>query len=262
LPAATRRPATSLPREPSSSGLIAVPIFAPIIRAIAAFSGKTPLPVSDMTSNATATLEWAAQAIIAPNSAEIAGSVAIPGHEDSKTENILITRHDLEQPGQCDQHQAKAYRYPSEIASSSRACPKRDHSDKQEERRKRGDVEGQHLHDQRRADVRAEHRRERWDQRDETARGEGGNHEAGRRAALKNRRDAEPRGESLQPSAKSPRQDSPELAAERALHAALHHVHAPKQQGDSASKVEEGQSPIHRITHPLFGGPPSRVRPA
>jgi hypothetical protein len=32
-------------------------MFAPIIRAIAALSGKTPLPVSDMTSSATATLE-------------------------------------------------------------------------------------------------------------------------------------------------------------------------------------------------------------
>lgn len=77
LPTATRRPATSAAREPSSSGLIAVPIFAPIIRAIAAFRGKTPLPVSDMTSNATATLEWAAQAIVAPSSAEITGSAAI-----------------------------------------------------------------------------------------------------------------------------------------------------------------------------------------
>ena len=106
-------------------------------------------------------------------------------------------RHDLEQPRQCDQHQTKAYRHASEIASAGRACPKRDHADKQEERRKRGDVEGQHLHDQRRADVRTEHRRKRWDQRDETARGEGGNHEGCRRAALKNRSDAKTRGESL-----------------------------------------------------------------
>jgi hypothetical protein len=179
-----------------------------------------------------------------------------PGHEDSKAGNILKMRHDLEQPRQCDQHQTKAYRHASEIASAGRACPKRDHADKQEERRKRGDVEGQHLHDQRRADVRAEHRR------DETARRGGGNHKGGRRAALKNRRDAKTRGEGLQPSGKSPRQDSPEVAAERALHTALHHVHAPKQQGDSASKVENAQSPIHRLARPLFGGAPSGVRPA
>jgi hypothetical protein len=171
-------------------------------------------------------------------------------------------RHDLEQPGQRDQHQTKAYRYASEIASAGRACPKRDHADKQEERRKQGDVEGQHLHDQRRADVRAEHRRKRWDRRDETAGGERRNHEGGRRAALKNGRDAKARGEGLQSSAKSPRQDSRELVAERALHAALHHVHAPKQQGDSAGKVEKNQSPRHRLAHPLFGDPPSGVRPA
>jgi hypothetical protein len=185
-----------------------------------------------------------------------------PAHEDSQARNILIVRHDLEQPGERDRHQAKAYRHAPKIASAGRACPKRDHADKQEERGQRGDVEGQHLHDQRRADVRPEHRRERWDQRDKTTRGEGGNHEARRRAALKNRRDAKARGESLQPSAKSPRQDSPEVAAERALHTALDHVHAPKQQGDGASKVENAQSPMHRLAHPLSGGPPSGVRPA
>ena len=53
-------------------------MFAPIMRAIAAFSGKIPLAVRDMTSKATATLECAAQAIIAaPTSAEITGNVAI-----------------------------------------------------------------------------------------------------------------------------------------------------------------------------------------
>lgn len=171
-------------------------------------------------------------------------------------------RHHIEQPGERNQHQAKAYRHASKIANGGRACPKRNNADKQEERRKRGQVEGQHLHDQRRADVRAEHRGERRNQRDKTARGEGRNYECGRRAALKNRRNAEARGESLQSSAKTPRQDSPEFAAKRALHAALHHVHAPKQQGDSASKIEKAQSPRHRLAHPLFGGPPSGVRPA
>ena len=171
-------------------------------------------------------------------------------------------RHDLEQPGQRDQHEPQPYRHASEIARAGRACPKCDDADKQEERRKRGDVEGQHLHDQRRADVCAEHRGERWNQRDKPARGEARNHERGRGAALKNRRDAKARGESLQPSAKSPRQDSPELAAERALNAALHHVHAAKQQGDGADKVEKGPSSIHRLAHPLSGGPPSDVRSA
>ena len=53
-------------------------MFAPIMRAIAAFNGKTPLPVNDMTSKATATLECAAQAMTTPTSAEIMGAVAIP----------------------------------------------------------------------------------------------------------------------------------------------------------------------------------------
>ena len=66
--------------------------------------------------------------------------------------------------------------------------------------------------------------------------------------------DAKTRGESLSPSAKSSRQDSPELAAERALHAALHHVDAPKQQGDGASEVENAQSPKHRLAHPCPEG--------
>jgi hypothetical protein len=171
-------------------------------------------------------------------------------------------RHDLEQPGERDQHQAKADRHASEIAGAGRAGPKRNHADKQEERRKGGDVEGQHLHDQRRADVCAEHRGQRRNQRDKPACGEGRNHERGRGAALKDSRDAKTRRESLQPSAKSPRQDSPELAAERALNAALHHVNAPEQQGDRAGKIDKSQSSVHRLACPSSGGPPSDVRPA
>src|SRR4029077_16180224 len=97
---------------------------------------------------------------------------------------------------------------------------------------------------------------------DKPACGEGRNHERGRRAALKDRRGAKTRHESLQPSAKSPRQDSPDLAAERALNAALHHVNAPEQQGDRAGKIEKSQSSVHRLAHPSSGGPPSDVRPA
>ena len=190
------------------------------------------------------------------------GSRSDPGHEHSKVRNILVMRHDLEQPGERDQHQAKAYRHAPEIAGAGRACAKRDHADEKQQRRERGDVEGQDLHDQRRADVCAEHRGERRNQRDKPACGEGRNHERGRRAALEDRRDAKTRRESLQPSAKSPRQDSPELAAERALNAALHHVNAPEQQGDSAGKIEKSQSSVHRPAHPSSGGPPSDVRPA
>ena len=171
-------------------------------------------------------------------------------------------RHDLEQPGERDQHEPQPNRDASEVASASRARPERDDADKQEERRELGDVEGKELHDQRRADVCAEHRGERWNQRDKPACGEGRNHERGCRAALKNRRDAKARGESLQPSAKSPRQDSPEFAAERALNAALHHVHAPEQQGDRAGKIEKSQGSVHRLAHPSSGGPPSDVQPA
>ena len=171
-------------------------------------------------------------------------------------------RHDLDQPGECDQHEPQSNRHASEIASAGRACAKRDHADEKEQRRERGDVEGQHLHDQRRADVCAEHRGERWNQRDKPACGEGRNHERGRSAALKDRRDAKTRRERLQPAAKSPRQDSPELAAERALNAALHHVNAPEQQGDRAGKIEKSQGPVHRLAHPSSGGPPFDVRPA
>ncbi len=77
FPTTTRRPAASPPRAPSMSGLSAVPMFAPMIRASAALRGMTPFSVKDITSSATATLEWAAQASKAPKATEIRRSVAI-----------------------------------------------------------------------------------------------------------------------------------------------------------------------------------------
>jgi hypothetical protein len=59
------------------SGLSAVPMFAPTIRASAASRGMTPFSVNDITSSATGTLEWAAQASKAPKATEIKRSVAI-----------------------------------------------------------------------------------------------------------------------------------------------------------------------------------------
>ena len=77
----------------------------------------------------------------------------------------LVQRHE---------HEAEADRDAPEVARAGRAAPA-EHQDagQHQDRRRLGDVEGQQLHDQRGADIGAEHGRERGDQIDQARRREG-----------------------------------------------------------------------------------------
>jgi hypothetical protein len=89
------------------------------------------------------------------------------------------------------------------------------------------DVERQDLHDQGRAEIGAEHDRERRHQIDQPAGGKTRRHQPGRGAALQDRRDAEPGEERAPAVAEGAPEKAPQIGAESALDAALHHVQTP-----------------------------------
>ena len=59
----------------------------------------------------------------------------------------------------------------------------------------------------------------------------------GGRAALQDRRDAEAGKKSGEPGSQRRAKQTTQPRPERALHAGLHHVHGPQQQGDGAGKL-------------------------
>jgi hypothetical protein len=70
------------------------------------------------------------------------------------------------------------------------------------------------LNDQRRADVGAEHDRQRWDEIDEPARREGRHHQASRGTALEELGHADSGQQGEEPVAQRPAQQSPEFGPE------------------------------------------------
>ena len=132
--------------------------------------------------------------------------------------------------------------------SRVRAPPVRNirHAEQEEDRRKARDVEGQRLHDQRRSDIGAEHHGERRNERDEAGAGEGRDHQAGRGAALQDGRHPEARRGGLDPVVQRTGEETSEVGAEGALHAALHHVDGPQQQCDRAGKIEKAERRVHQ----------------
>ena len=90
---------------------------------------------------------------------------------------------------QRQQHECDADEHPAQVArAGSAAALEGDHAGHQEHGRHHRDIERQHLHDQRGADIGTEHRRERGDQLETPADDEGAHHQTGRGAALKHRR--------------------------------------------------------------------------
>ena len=104
------------------------------------------------------------------------------------------------------------------------------------------DIEGQHLDDERRPDIGAQHDGERRRQREQAAGGEGRRHERGGGAALQDGGDDHPEAEGAEPVAQRLAQELAQIGAEGAQDPALDHVQAPEQQGDAAHQVEDDQA--------------------
>ena len=88
--------------------------------------------------------------------------------------------------------------------------PEGEHADRDQHREDDRHVEGEHLHDQRRADIRAEHHRERRNELDRADAGQRHHHQRGRGRGLQRGGHAKSRHEGAEPRA----QPAPERAAE------------------------------------------------
>ena len=119
-----------------------------------------------MISSTVATLECAAQvsaAAISDAQQRIAGDGA---EQRAHRRRVLGRRERVEQDMQREQHQAEPDRHPAEVLDPrARAAAEGDEADDEQHRRAAGDVERQQLHDQRRADIGAEHDRKRRNER-------------------------------------------------------------------------------------------------
>jgi len=176
--------------------------------------------------------------------------------EHSQARHVFVGRDHREQVRKRDQHQTQPDPDPAEIArTGDPAAPEHEHADQDEQERNLGYIERQHLDDQRSANVGAQHDRQGGHKVDKTSCGECGNHQSCGGAALKYRCYAQPGQEAFEPVAERIAQDTPELRSEGARDAGLHHVHAPNQQRNRTSEIDEGQSCIHPA-------PPYRERSA
>ncbi len=162
-------------------------------------------------------------------------------HQQTQAGHVLVGRDDRQELLQGEQHQPKPDRDPAEIMRPRLpAVAEQDDPDQHETRRRQADIEGQELHDQRGAEIGAEHDGERRHQIDEPARGEARRHQPGRGAALQYRGDAEPGEERAPAVAEGASEQAPQIGSEGALDAALHHVQAPQQQRNRAGEIDQG----------------------
>ena len=115
-------------------------------------------------------------------------------HEDPHAGCVFGRRQRVEQNMQRQQHQAEADRDAADVLDArARAAAEGDEADDEQDRGHGGDVERQDLDDQRRADIGAEHDRQRRHQADQAFGGEGTGDQGGRGAALEQRGQADAR---------------------------------------------------------------------
>jgi hypothetical protein len=125
------------------------------------------------------------------------------------------------------------------LGEAAAAGAEGDEPDDEQRRRDCGNIERQELHDQRGADIGAEHDGERGHQADHAVGGERGGHQAGRGARLQQRGQAEAGGEGGEAVAQRLAQGTAQVRPERAQHAAQDHMQAPQQQRHAAHQVKE-----------------------
>ena len=166
--------------------------------------------------------------------------------EHPQARHVLVWREQIDELVQGHQHQAKPDQHATEVTRAGRGAAEHQQADQDQRRGNLGDVERQHLHDQRGADIGAEHDGKRGHQIDETAGREAGNHKAGRRAALQDGGDTDPGQKRFEAVAERAAQEAPELCPEGPLHARLDHVDAPEEKRHRAGKVHQGDGKLHR----------------
>ena len=159
----------------------------------------------------------------------------------------LGRRQRVEENVQGQQHEAEADGDAAEARIGVSADAESDDADDQQDRGGRRYVERQHLHDQGRADIGAQHDGERRNKSDDALGAERSGHQPGRGAALQQRRQAEAGTERGEAIAQRLAEQAAQIGAERAQHAAEHHVQAPQQQRHAAHQIKQDQA-SHRLS--------------
>ena len=167
------------------------------------------------------------------------GCVADRAEEQPQARDVLIGRQQGDEIVQRHQHQAETDQDTAEIPRPGGGAAEHQQADQDQGRRDLGDIEGQDLDDEGRADIGAQHDGERRHELDQTAGGEAGDHEARGRAALENGRHAHAGQEGLEAIAQRIAEEAAQPGAEGALDAGLHHVDAPQQERDRTGEIEE-----------------------
>ncbi len=170
------------------------------------------------------------------------------GHENPRTGCVLGRRQRVEQDMQRQQHQPEPDKDPADVLDA-RAWPaaERHQADDEQDRRDGCDIERQDLHDQRGADIGAEHDGERRHQADEAFRGERTRDQRRRRTALEQRRQAKAGRKGGEAVAQAFRQQRAQVGTERAQDAAVDHVQAPQQQRHATHQVEKNHASHDRL---------------
>ena len=135
--------------------------------------------------------------------------------EQPQARHVLVRREQVDKLMQGHQHQAKPDQHATEVTRAGRGAAEHQHADQDERRGNLGDVERQHLHDERGADIGAEHDGKGGNQIDESAGCEAGNHEARCRAALQDGGDTHPGEEGFEAVAQGVARGSSEALPRR-----------------------------------------------
>ena len=165
-----------------------------------------------------------------------------------------------------EKHQAEADGAAAEVVDARRPpAAESDEASGDKQGEDQSDVEGEHLNDQRRADIGAEHHRQCRHQVDQPGGGQRRCHQGGRGARLQDGGDAESREKRAPARGQAAGEDAPDVGAERAHHARLDHVDPPQQQGDLADDVDEDAGGRHAfviLLTAVFARRSHRIRPS
>ncbi len=239
---------------PSRIGLMDVPTLAPRTMASVASGLAMPVAAREMMVSTTATLEWAAQAKSAANARLRIGSPVIAVRISRAARDSSAGLNGGAEEVQGKQHQAEADGDATEVVNArGAAATKGDEARRRSESERECYVEGQHLDDQCRADIGAEHDRQ-TPSLNPSSPVAASDVVMSAVAVLDCRAAVTPsRQQSAQTRRQAVGEDSPKVGAERAHDACLHHVDAPQEQADLADDVDQyARSPTCR--YPSSGG--------
>ena len=161
-------------------------------------------------------------------------------HEHAHARRIFGRRQRVEQDVQRQQHQPEPDRDAADILDArARPGAEGDQADDEQDGGDGGDFERQDLHDQRGADIGAEHDGKRRHQADQAFRRERARDQRRRGAALEQRRQTEAGRKGGEAVVEPLRQQQAQVRAERAQDSAVDHVQAPQQQRNATHQVEK-----------------------